>query len=867
MAQSVAQSPTPILQFLNNAGLMNCGGSLLTQVGGVNYPTWQDAAGSIPLPNPIPLNSRGEISNTSGVSSELFLAAGVTYTFTLYDAFGNQIWVAENVTAQGTAETGSMTDEGPFIAGPTFTGAIAGTALTVSGVTGTIAIGQTLYGAGVTSGTTITGGSGTSWIVSASQTVSAESMAAAGTNQFAPGFSTTLTLLGYYGSSSNLWVAFDGVEQGSDTFSLSGYALTFNAVIPVGVQKVYVKGGSTLTIGTPGSGTVNDGSVASGSALYNRIVDEINVRDPKFGAVGNGTTDDTAAIQAAINYAQSQFITDFWSTYVPTVRIPKGNYRVKGLVISYPIHLYGDGQNSTTLNLASGSNASVISIADMGSLPGTDTGNIMPIISDMSIGCNSSGQTGGFSRGISITDSAVPVSTSYHGGAELRNLNIRAAFQYSIYIGLNRNNGRMSNVRSLYSTNEAVFSNGYDWRIEDCDFGNSQTSNGYTQNSGGATEMVNCNIFYNNESGLFINTGVNASCLFTSCYFDTNQMNGVAISGSYGDIVSHAFSNCVWRDNSQLATNTYDHINLKNLTQITVEGATFVVNNQAAQPRYLVNSSNVVRVVFNATYEQNDTPNVPYQTAITNNFLNLAIGGNENCSLTTMGNSTVGVVGINGSRFDFYDTLPVSGQRRWRAQAAGSIYSLLTADDSGVTTSIVMQVTRTGTTPNAIQTISVQPYADNNFPLGNASFRWTTVFATNGTINTSDENDKTAISDITDTVLDAWADVDFCTFKFKDAVNSKGETARTHFGVIAQRVAAAFDKHGLDGRQYGVLCYDEWQTEEEVLDGEGIVIRPEVKAGARWGIRYDQALVLEAALMRRTLKRLMATGKTDHDLG
>jgi hypothetical protein len=88
---TVGIAPTPILQFFNNAGQPNVGGSVLTQVGGVNYATYQDAAGTIPLPNPIPLNSRGEISNSSGQSCQLFLVAGVTYVFTQYDPLGNQI--------------------------------------------------------------------------------------------------------------------------------------------------------------------------------------------------------------------------------------------------------------------------------------------------------------------------------------------------------------------------------------------------------------------------------------------------------------------------------------------------------------------------------------------------------------------------------------------------------------------------------------------------------------------------------------------------------------------------------------------------------------------------------------------------------
>lgn len=54
-----------------------------------------------------------------------------------------------------------------------FTGTIAGTALSVSAVaSGAIAIGQTVLGANVLPGTTILSGSGTSWVVSKTQTIS-----------------------------------------------------------------------------------------------------------------------------------------------------------------------------------------------------------------------------------------------------------------------------------------------------------------------------------------------------------------------------------------------------------------------------------------------------------------------------------------------------------------------------------------------------------------------------------------------------------------------------------------------------------------------------------------------------------------------
>jgi Concanavalin A-like lectin/glucanases superfamily len=62
-----------------------------------------------------------------------------------------------------------------------FVGSISGTTLTVTSVTsGTIVIGTGISGTGVTAGTTITAGSGTSWTVSASQTVASTTITATG---------------------------------------------------------------------------------------------------------------------------------------------------------------------------------------------------------------------------------------------------------------------------------------------------------------------------------------------------------------------------------------------------------------------------------------------------------------------------------------------------------------------------------------------------------------------------------------------------------------------------------------------------------------------------------------------------------------
>ena len=147
---------------------------------------------------------------------------------------------------------------------------------------------------------------------------------------------------------------------------------------------------------------------------------------------------------------------------------------------------------------------------------------------------------------------------------------------------------------------------------------------------------------------------------------------------------------------------------------------------------------------------------------------------------------------------------------------------------------------------------STRPFEDGTKTLGGASYRWSTVYATTGTINTSDAREKTAPLAIDDVVLDAWGDVQLVTFQWLDAVRLKGtDTARWHFGVIAQQVRDAFSARGLDGTRYGLLCYDEWDASDAVFDEDGNVVQEAVEAGNRWGIRSDQCLFLEAAYQRR----------------
>lgn len=149
-----------------------------------------------------------------------------------------------------------------------------------------------------------------------------------------------------------------------------------------------------------------------------------------------------------------------------------------------------------------------------------------------------------------------------------------------------------------------------------------------------------------------------------------------------------------------------------------------------------------------------------------------------------------------------------------------------------------------------------RPGSDNIVTLGRSSNRWKELYAGTATINTSDERLKDNIEAIPDEVLDAWGDVNWYQYQFKDSIAEKGEKARLHTGAIAQRIESVFESHGLDANRYGLLCYDEWEAEEESKDENGNLITEAKEAGNRYSLRYEEALCMEAAYQRRRADRL-----------
>ena len=110
--------------------------------------------------------------------------------------------------------------------------------------------------------------------------------------------------------------------------------------------------------------------------------------------------------------------------------------------------------------------------------------------------------------------------------------------------------------------------------------------------------------------------------------------------------------------------------------------------------------------------------------------------------------------------------------------------------------------------------------------VGTAGRVWAGAFFQTAPVITSDERYKSAPEEITDAMLDAAAEVDWCMFQYLDRVDAKGaDGARWHFGAMAQRFVEAFERHGLDPYRFAFICYDEWKDQYvKVQTNEGELV-------------------------------------------
>jgi len=132
-------------------------------------------------------------------------------------------------------------------------------------------------------------------------------------------------------NSQSVIVDIDGITQHTDTYTVSGKVVTFSVAPPLNGD-IQVRYNAYLGTATDASGiTYNQGGTgASSRTVENKLQESVSVKD--FGAVGDGVTDDTTAIQAALDSGEKNIL------------LPTGTYKTTS-VLNRPsqVRFYGDG--------------------------------------------------------------------------------------------------------------------------------------------------------------------------------------------------------------------------------------------------------------------------------------------------------------------------------------------------------------------------------------------------------------------------------------------------------------------------------------------------------------------------------------------
>jgi len=125
---------------------------------------------------------------------------------------------------------------------------------------------------------------------------------------------------------------------------------------------------------------------------------------------------------------------------------------------------------------------------------------------------------------------------------------------------------------------------------------------------------------------------------------------------------------------------------------------------------------------------------------------------------------------------------------------------------------------------------------DDYVDLGSGSKRFDDIHATNGTIQTSDRNEKQDIEELTDAEkrVAIVAKGLMRKFRWKSRVAEKGDNARIHFGIIAQDLEDAFKAEDLDASKYAMfICTNWWEKE---------ITEPAIEADEKTGVEARQAI-------------------------
>jgi hypothetical protein len=533
---------------------------------------------------------------------------------------------------------------------------------------------------------------------------------------------------------------------------------------------------SAVSAGSRLSGFRQTGTGATARTVDAKLKDTVSVKD--FGAVGDGVTDDTVAIQAAIN-----------SGY-PLI-FPAGNYRCNNLTQSTSFQrFYSEGfvnisKNSNGVLLSStGSYVEFHGIQFLGTgFTGNNvesTGNAFALIN-----CSSFGTSG---RAVKCTGNRVSII----GTCSSYTTTDTSATGFEIEIGI-------SGTATLYHELRGVYSSTATGGIKLIDTGSQWIVGGQFGKLYIATGTSPAGV----NGGMISNSRIlgNVTVELSNSVFTGNQFSTQTITFAAGTS-QHTL------DQSNNATNTtiINNGNLNSIiTRATSTGSTMDLSFGDSSWTNTFKLDNAGNCEFSGsltlpntkTYKIKDSTGTAINAVTLSSGDDYAFGSNNGSNFTSVTSGAVGVFNAVGGTSITQTTassfIPVADNSKTLGSAANR-WSVVYAATGAINTSDVRSKEQIRNINTAEIAVAMQI--------------------------------KSMIS----------------AFKFIDAVTAKGSGARIHFGVIAQDVRDVFISAGLNPDQYALFCHDSWEATEAILSDDGTVISPSKEAGDRYGIRYDELL-------------------------
>lgn len=310
----------------------------------------------------------------------------------------------------------------------------------------------------------------------------------------------------------------------------------------LGASTLAASGGAALV------GFIQSGTGAVARTAQAKMREIVSVTD--FGATGDGTTSDTAAIQAAINSGAK------------LIFAPAGTYLVGKITVPSDRTIYGAGFGKTTFKLAASTNQSLFVNSD------TTDGNSRIVMVDFTIDGNYTNQTSGV-HGIAFTkvsDSFIEVESKNNRGTGIvfsggsGNVlgqnnrctgNGKAVAGYGLYIFNSNDNQVVGGVYDDNCIGVAVEASGASTtakrnqvvgikaRSNRADFGQSGAGVHWEQSSGGdASDGAITGVTCTGSTGIGINVTACADISIVGGVIRDNTKTGIALSQATQFLVS-----------------------------------------------------------------------------------------------------------------------------------------------------------------------------------------------------------------------------------------------------------------------------------------------------------------------------------------